>query len=68
MKNVVIGILMTYIFYTDFCVIQIPIVIPFVFFIFWILLEESEQVFSDYMQKIHRGRKLGRKIKKLRRS
>lgn len=67
MKNIIIAVLMTYIFYADLCVIQIPIVIPFVFLIIWATLEESEEILRGYLHKVHRGRRLGRKIKKLRR-
>ena len=67
MKNLIIAMMATYIFYTDFCVMHIPVVIPFVVFLFWAVLEEAEELATVYLLKVKRGKRLGRKIKQLRR-
>lgn len=67
MKNLIIAIMATYIFYTDFCVVELPVVIPFVVFLFWTVLEEAEELATVYLLKVKRGKRLGRKIKQLRR-
>lgn len=67
MKNFLIASMATYIFYTDLCVVQMPIIIPFLVFLFWAVLEEAEEVVTVYLLKVKRGRRLGRKIKQLRR-
>lgn len=67
MKNIIISILATYIFYTDFCVVDLPVVIPFVVLLFWAVLEETEELATVYLLKVKRGKRLGKKIKQLRR-
>lgn len=67
MKNFLIAVMATYIFYTDLCVVQMPIIIPFLVFLFWAVLEEAEEVVTVYLLKVKRGKRLGRKIKQLRR-
>lgn len=67
MKNFLIASMATYIFYTDLCVVQMPIIIPFLVFLFWAVLEETEELATVYLLKVKRGKRLGRKIKQLRR-
>lgn len=60
MKNAIIAGLMTYIFY-DFCIVRnflIPIV---VFFTFWALVSEIEEIIKDLKELIKDFKKGGRK-------
>ena len=63
MKNLIISILATIIFYTQFCEIKMPILMPVVTLILFALIVETESVFKEYRRKITRARRLQRKIR-----
>lgn len=65
MKNLIIAILSTIIFYTQFCVIKMWYVMPVFALCVWIAISEFDCVVEDYKNTIRHGRKLQRKIKRL---
>ena len=65
MKNIIISILATIIFYTQFCVIKMWYVMPVFALCVWIAISEIDCVIEDYQKTIRQGRKLQRKIKRL---
>lgn len=67
MKNIIIALLTTYIFYTDFCVVKLWYIVPFIFLIFWAMLAGVEDLIRDYQETVRRGRRLQRTIKKMER-
>ena len=67
MKNIMIAILTTYIFYTDFCVVKLWYIVPFIFIVFWFAISEVDEVIRDYQETVRRGRRLQRTIKKMER-
>ena len=67
MKNIIIALLTTYIFYTDFCVVKIWYIVPFIFLIFWAMLAGVEDLIRDYQETVRRGRRLQRTIKRMER-
>ena len=67
MKNIIIALLTTYIFYTDFCVVKLWYIVPFIFLIFWAMLAGVEDLIRDYQQTVRRGRRLQRTIKRMER-
>ena len=64
MKNLIIAALVTYVFYTDFCVIRLWYVIPFIFLTAWFLLAETDELIRDYQNSVRRGRKLQLDLKR----
>jgi len=67
MKNAMIAILLTYIYYTDFCVVKMPIVIPIMILILWALLAEIEEYFKEYGKSVRRGQQLAHRIRRMKR-
>lgn len=67
MKNIIIALLTTYIFYTDFCVVKLWYIVPFIFLIFWAMLAGVEDLIRDYQETVRRGRRLQRTIKRMER-
>lgn len=67
MKNIIIALLTTYIFYTDFCVVKLWYIVPFIFLIFWAMLTGVEDLILDYQETVRRGRRLQRTIKRMER-
>ena len=67
MKNILIAILTTYIFYTDFCVVKLWYLVPFIFIVFLGLLAGVEDLIRDYQETVRRGRRLQRTIKRMER-
>ena len=65
MKNIIISILATIIFYTQFCVIKMWYVMPVFALCVWVAISEIDCVIEDYQKTIRQGRKLQRKIKRL---
>ena len=65
MKNWIIAILLTYVFYTDFCVIQYPILIPFLAVFFWAVTESVEDLILEHRAKARRARKLQNNVRRL---
>lgn len=67
MKNILIAILTTYIFYTDFCVVKLWYIVPLIFVVFWLVIAEADEVIRDYQETVRRGRRLQRTIKRMER-
>lgn len=67
MKNLIIAILATYIFYTDICTVRIPVTLPLILFTFWLIIAESEEQLKVFRRQRLRGRYLQEKINRLRR-
>ena len=67
MKNIIIALLTTYIFYTDFCVVKLWYLVPFIFIVFLGLLAGVEDLIRDYQETVRRGRRLQRTIKRMER-
>ena len=67
MKNIIISMLITYIFYTDFCEVKLWYLMPFIFLIFWAMLAGVEDLIRDYQETVRRGRRLQRTIKRMER-
>ena len=65
MKNWTIALLITYVFYTDFCVIQYPILIPFMAVFFWAVTESVEDLILEHRAKARRARKLQNNVRRL---
>lgn len=65
MKNWLIAILITYVFYTDFCVIQYPILIPFMAVFFWAVIEAAEDLILEHRAKARRAKKLQKNVRRL---
>lgn len=68
MKNLIIAILSTIIFYTQFCEVKIPAVMPILALMIWVSLIQIDEWVAEYRQAVRRGQKLQDTIKKVRRS
>lgn len=58
MKNLLIAIMASYIYYTEFCVIEMPVIIPFVALIVWLTLSEIDNQVEVKRKAKMRGQKL----------
>lgn len=68
MKNLMIAMLASYIFYTDFCVVKMPALVPFIVVVFWLtacVIEEAVHYVMDFREDVRRGEKLARRIRRL---
>lgn len=65
MKNWIIAILLTYVFYMDLCVIQYPILIPFLAVFFWAVTEAAEDFVLEQRAKARRAKKLQNNVRRL---
>jgi len=65
MKNIIISILATIIFYTQFCEIKMWYVMPVFALCVWLIISEIECVIEDYQDTMQRGKRLQRKIQRL---
>lgn len=65
MKNWLIALLVTYVFYTDFCVLQYPILIPFLAVFFWAVTEAAEDLILEHRAKARRAKKLQKNVRRL---
>lgn len=65
MKNLIIAILSSILFYTQFCEVKMPFIIPCMIFAFWLFLIWVDDVVHEYQVKIRRGKYLNGKIKRL---
>lgn len=65
MKNWIIAILVTYVFYTDFFVIHHPIVLPFIVLYFWAVTEALEDLVLEHRAKARRAKKLQNNVRRL---
>lgn len=66
MKNLIIAVLATIIFYTQFCEVKMPIVMPVLVLMIWASITEVEIFFSGYIKSVKRGRYLQDKLTKAR--
>ena len=67
MKNILIAILMTYIFWADICVIHPLPVLPLMFVAIWLVIAGIDDLIDDYRKTIRRGQRLQRRIRKMER-
>ena len=67
MKNMIIAALMTYIFWTDICVIHPLPVLPMIFGVIWMLLAAMEDLVKDFRKAVARGNKLNYRIDEIKR-
>lgn len=67
MKNLIIAILSTIIFYTQFCEVKIPYVMPVLALMIWAILSEIDGYITEYKCSVSRGQRLRRKINQVRR-
>lgn len=67
MKNLIIAILSTIIFYTQFCVIKMPVVMPVFTLVVWVLLCGVDEFMEEYMKSVRRGMRLQNHLKRIRR-
>lgn len=65
MKNLLIAVLVTYVFYFDFCMIQMPILLPFMVAFFWAVTEAVEDLALEHRAKARRARKLQNNVRRL---
>lgn len=64
MKNLIISVLATFIFYTQFCEVKLPYVMPMLALMIWGLLTEVDCYIEDYKRSVKRGEHLQRRIKR----
>ena len=64
MKNAIIAALITYVFYTDFCVIKLWYLIPLMFLVFWGLIASFDELINDYQKQVRRGQRLQNKLRR----
>lgn len=64
MKNAIIAALITYVFYTDFCVIKLWYLIPLMFLVFWGLIASVDELIKDYQKQVLRGQRLQNKLRR----
>ena len=67
MKNFIIALCITYIFWTDIAVIHPLPVLPLMVICFWLAIAAVDDVVMDYKDRIRKGRRLQRKIKRMER-
>lgn len=67
MKNILIAILTTYVFWTDIAIIHPLPVLPLIFVCFWLIVAEVDEVVTDYRKRIRNGQRLQRRIKRMER-
>ena len=68
MKNVLIAILTTYVFYTDLCVVKLWYVVPLIFVTFWLIIAGIDELIRDFQHQVKRGQRLQAKLRKAERS
>lgn len=67
MKNILLALLITYIFWTDICVIHPLPVLPLMFFAFWLIITEIDDLIDDYIKTVRRGQRLQHRIQRMER-
>ena len=67
MKNIIIAALTTYVFWTDFAVIHPVVALPMLFVTIWFIIAGIDDLISDYKNRIRKGQRLQRKIKRMER-
>lgn len=68
MKNLIIAILATYVFYTDLCVVKLWYVVPLIFVTFWMIIAGIDELIRDFQRQVKRGQRLQAKLRKAERS
>lgn len=66
MKNIIIAILSSILFYTQFCVVKDWYILPFMAFVFWLLaftVEGAVDEVKNFAFKTRRGKRLIKKIR-----
>lgn len=66
-KNLIITALLTYIFYTDFCVVKQPLYMVFVGGLFLFIICSVEDYMRDYIKSVRRGERLTKGVRRLKR-
>ena len=64
MKNAIIAALITYVFYTVFCVIKLWYLIPLMFLVFWGMIASVDELINDYQKQVRRGQRLQHKLRR----
>lgn len=64
MKNVIISLLSTIIFYQNFCEVQMPIVLPFIAITFYLAVEFIDTEYKEHIRKKNRYNRLFRQIRR----
>lgn len=64
MKNLIIAVLSTIIFYTQFCEIKIPYIMPVFTLCVFIIASGIDEAIYDYRRSVKRGEKLKRKLRR----
>ena len=67
MKNIIIAAFATYVFWTDFAVIHPVVAFPMLFVTIWFIIAGIDDLISDYKNRIRKGQRLQRKIKRMER-
>ena len=65
MKNIIIALLTTYIFWNDIAVIHPLPVLPLMFVSFLFIISVIDETISDFQRTLRSGQRLQRKIKRL---
>lgn len=68
MKNILIAIMTTYVFYTDLCVVKLWYVVPLIFVTFWLIIAGIDELIRDFQRQVKRGQRLQAKLRKAERS
>ena len=66
MKNIIIAILSSILFYTQFCVVKDWYIVPLMVIVFWLLaftVEGAADEVKDFAFKTRRGKRLIKKIR-----
>ena len=67
MKNLIIALLVSYVFWTDIAVIHPLPLLPLMVLCFWLAIAAVDDVVTDYKDRIRKGRRLQRRIKRMER-
>ena len=67
MKNIIIALLTTYIFWADIAIIHPLPVLPLIFVCFWLIVAVIDDAVTDYKKRIRKGQRLQRRIKRMER-
>lgn len=68
MKNFMLAILITYIFWADICVIHPLPVLPILFLTIWVLLASIDDMVADFKRSMMRGNRLNMRINRIKRA
>lgn len=65
MKNFIIAVLITIVFYTDLVVIQAPETVPFFLLIAWAAVEVVDDLVIEYRERLRKQKKLQKAVRRL---